>query len=134
MAAGTTGASKTATEVEVAEAAVPAVGSTPTTSTASTPPVANASKTASAAAAGGSFLVQLGAFTSEDQAQSHATQIVGRHADLLNGLNQDIQRADLGAKGIYYRLRFGPFGSRKEAAEKCSALKSAGQDCVVTGG
>ena len=78
--------------------------------------------------------MQVGAFTSEDQAHSRAAAIVGKHADLLNGLNQDIQKADLGAKGIYFRLRFGPFGSRKDATEKCSALKSAGQDCVVVAG
>jgi cell division protein FtsN len=120
----------------MAEAAVPAVGSPQSGPVASTPPATSTSKPASTAPAsgGGGFLVQLGAFTSEDQAHSHATQIVGKHADLLNGLNQDIQRADLGAKGVYYRLRFGPFGSRKDATDKCSALKSEGQECVVIAG
>ena len=44
----------------------------------------------------------------------------------------DIQRADLGAKGIYYRARVGPFPTRSEAIEVCEKLKAAGSTCIVT--
>lgn len=114
-------------DIELADAAVPAVGTAPPQQVASIP------KPAPETSARGSdgFHVQVGSYASEDQANSQANTIIGRQASLLSGLDQDIQRADLGSKGIYYRLRFGPFASRDDAASKCSALKSAGQDCIV---
>ena len=42
-----------------------------------------------------------------------------------------IKRADLGAKGVYYRTMVGPFGSTEEAAQFCGNLKSAGGQCVI---
>ena len=42
-----------------------------------------------------------------------------------------VRRADLGAKGVFYRAMVGPFGSREEAVQVCSSLKQAGGDCVV---
>jgi hypothetical protein len=54
----------------------------------------------------------------------------GKHASLLGGLSADIQRADLGDKGIYYRLRAGYMG-KTDAAELCAKLKAQGQGCLV---
>lgn len=42
-----------------------------------------------------------------------------------------IKRADLGAKGVYYRTMVGPFGSTEEAAQFCGNLKSAGGQCFI---
>ena len=42
-----------------------------------------------------------------------------------------IKRADLGAKGVYYRTMVGPFGSTEEAAQFCGNLKRAGGQCVI---
>jgi cell division protein FtsN len=50
---------------------------------------------------------------------------------VLGGQPHVVRRADLGAKGTYYRAMVGPFGSREEAVRLCSSLKSAGGDCVV---
>lgn len=42
-----------------------------------------------------------------------------------------IRKADLGAKGVYYRTLIGPFASAEEAAGMCSSLKAAGGSCLV---
>ena len=39
-------------------------------------------------------------------------------------------RADLGEKGIYYRVRVGPFNDG-DAARLCGDLKAAGGDCIL---
>jgi hypothetical protein len=51
--------------------------------------------------------------------------------DLFIGANLDIQRADLGAKGVFYRLRVGTFPDRDAAKEFCADVKAAGKDCMV---
>ena len=43
-----------------------------------------------------------------------------------------IQEADLGTKGLYYRVRVGPWASRDDAIKVCEALKAAGGNCFVT--
>ena len=43
----------------------------------------------------------------------------------------DVRRADLGAKGSYYRVMVGPFGSMEKAAGMCGTLKAAGCKCLV---
>ena len=50
---------------------------------------------------------------------------------LFDGGQKLIQRADLGSKGVFYRLRVGAFGNRPDAAEFCDALKSAQHQCIV---
>jgi cell division protein FtsN len=42
-----------------------------------------------------------------------------------------IQRADLADKRVVYRAMVGPFGSREEALQLCTTLKSAGGQCFV---
>jgi hypothetical protein len=42
-----------------------------------------------------------------------------------------VQRADLGDRGIYYRLRVGPMASSNVANEFCMMFRSSGGDCLV---
>ena len=91
----------------------------------STPPAP-----AKQAASSGGYVVQLAAFRDEDAARSAFRKLQGKHASLLGGLSADIQRADLGDKGIYYRLRAGYMG-KTDAAELCAKLKAQGQGCLV---
>ena len=42
----------------------------------------------------------------------------------------DVQRADLGARGIYYRVRAGYFADRANAARFCDRIREMGQDCI----
>jgi hypothetical protein len=54
-----------------------------------------------------------------------------KHPDVLNGKIPDVQVADLGEKGIWYRAVVGPPGSREAAMSLCSQLKAAGHGCWV---
>jgi cell division protein FtsN len=54
-----------------------------------------------------------------------------KYPNLLGGRAPIIRRADLGAKGVYYRAMVGPFASADQATELCSNLKSAGASCLV---
>ena len=54
-----------------------------------------------------------------------------RFPNQLGGREAMIRRADLGAKGTFYRAMVGPFASSEQAAELCSGLKAAGGSCIV---
>jgi len=49
----------------------------------------------------------------------------------LGGRAPIVRRADLGAKGVFYRALVGPFASMEQAAQMCSSLKAAGGSCIV---
>lgn len=82
----------------------------------------------------GKFLVQIAAFRSEEAAESAWALAVKKSPDIYTGAPKRIQRADLGAKGIFYRLRVGGFAERGEASTFCSAIKSVGDNCIVVSG
>jgi hypothetical protein len=82
--------------------------------------------------AGDGFVVQLSSQRSMEQAQSAYADMQQRYGGVLGSLQPNIQEADLGAKGIYFRVRVGPWASRAEAIEVCEALKGAGGTCFVT--
>lgn len=81
--------------------------------------------------AGGGYQVQLSALRSEEAARSAWTMIQSSAPDLFSGADLDIQRADLGAKGVFYRLRVGSFADRATAKGFCEDVKAAGKDCMV---
>ncbi len=49
-----------------------------------------------------------------------------KYGEALSGRVPDVQEANLGEKGIWYRAVVGPPGSRDAANGVCSQLKSAG--------
>ncbi len=78
------------------------------------------------------WLVQLASFRSSANADAGWIKLSGQAAGLLNGLEPDVARVDLGSdKGIYYRLRAGPLPSKASARELCSKLKARGLSCLV---
>ena len=80
---------------------------------------------------GGEYLVQISALRSEEAAAEAWGRAKRSNPDIFEGARMSIEKADLGAKGIFFRLRAGAFGSRDTAAEFCSALKANGGDCIV---
>jgi hypothetical protein len=50
------------------------------------------------------------------------------YPDVLAAKTSDVQVADLGDKGVWYRVVVGPPGSRDAATSVCSQLKSAGHN------
>ena len=56
-----------------------------------------------------------------------------KYGDVLGSKTPDVQEADLGDKGLWYRAVVGPPGSREAASAVCSQLKTAGHAaCWVT--
>jgi len=95
-----------------------------------------ANETASAApvapvATSGSYTVQVSSQRSEEEAQSSFRDLQAKYPDVLGGRTPIIRRADLGAKGIFFRAMVGPFASADQATELCSNLKAAGGSCLV---
>ena len=77
------------------------------------------------------FLVQLGSYGSDNAARTAWRGIQDRYGGLVAGLTPDIQRADLGERGIYHRLRAGPLYGRDTADDLCASLRAEGQACIV---
>lgn len=79
----------------------------------------------------GAFVLQLGAFRTQEAAVAGWKLLTSKHAAILDGLTQAVSEADLGEKGKFYRLQAGPFTDRAAASGKCTALKNAGANCLV---
>lgn len=84
------------------------------------------------AASSGSYVVQVAARKSQTDALAAFADIQQKYPRLLNGYSPIIKRADLGNKGVWYRLNVGPVESKQVASALCSQLKSAGmRSCLV---
>jgi cell division septation protein DedD len=106
-----------------APARKPAAGSAQTRTAAAS----SAPQAAAAPAAGGEqFVVQVAARQRQTDALAAFADMQQRYPGLLNSYRPFIQRADLGTKGIWYRLRVGPMNEKTTAANLCEKLKSAG--------
>lgn len=77
------------------------------------------------------YRVQLGAFR-EEQLARRAWEDMSRDAAPLVGQEDPaIQKADLGERGIFYRLQAGAFGQIAEAKSACKALEKRKIACFV---
>ena len=74
--------------------------------------------------------VQLSSVTSETLADSEKGRLERRHADLLRTLPLDVVRADLGPRGIVYRLQTGPI-PLAQANSICGQLRAAHAGCLI---
>ena len=68
---------------------------------------------------------------SEADAKASFKELRAKFPNQLSGREPIIRRADLGAKGVYYRAMVGPYASMAEAAGVCSSIKAAGGNCLV---
>lgn len=78
----------------------------------------------------GNAKIQLGAYRSEKEAQE-AFGIIQKKFSELAGKKSQIARADLGEKGIFYRLRVVGMGTANDAKSFCQKLSAKGQPCLV---
>lgn len=78
----------------------------------------------------GNWLVQLSSQRTVAQAQTTFDNL-RRRFPVLNNYQPNIRQADLGDRGIFHRVRVGPF-SNGEANTLCNQLKSSGGDCILT--
>lgn len=92
-------------------------------------PTQAATPTAAPAANTGDFVVQLSAQRSDEAARTNFRRLQQRYS-VLAGYSLNVQRADLGDRGVYHRVRVGPF-ARSAANTLCERVKSQGGDCIV---
>ena len=74
--------------------------------------------------------VQVASATSEEAAWSSWSKMQKLHK-VLAGQQPSVVRADLGAKGVFYRVRFG-FAAQEDARALCTGLKAKGVTCFVS--
>lgn len=79
----------------------------------------------------GQYLIQLFSVRSEKDAKRGWSKTQSKHKTLLSNEALNLEKADLGERGIYYRVRFGAYDTSSAANSVCSALKKAKQDCLV---
>jgi cell division protein FtsN len=80
-------------------------------------------------AASGSYVLQIGAYKSQAEADAAWQSYRANHAALLGGYSKDVKMVDLGAKGTWYRLRVGTFADKGAASALCSRLTAEGGAC-----
>ncbi len=78
----------------------------------------------------GGWRIQLAAMRDEASAREAWQRLTASHAELLAGLTPDVVRADLGARGIFYRLRAGPL-DETGARKLCDELGKRKIGCLV---
>lgn len=81
--------------------------------------------------AGGSYLLQIGAYKSEAEAMAAWKIYEGKHAALLSGFSPNVQKADLADKGVWYRLRIASFSDKDGAMALCERLKAQNGACFL---
>jgi cell division septation protein DedD len=116
--------------------AVPPTGPAPAASlSAPTPlaaaPVAAPPPPAAAPSAGGGYRLQLGALRSEEAARQEWDKIRRANSDLLGNLTAIWPRADLGDRGVYYRIQTAPVGDGATAERLCGELKRRNVGCIL---
>jgi SPOR domain len=72
--------------------------------------------------------IQLGSVRSEDVARQEWDRIKRTNADLLASISATPIRADLGEKGVFYRIQTGPVA---DAERICSELKRRNIGCII---
>lgn len=77
------------------------------------------------------YRVQLGAFREEAVARRAWGELSAAAKPLLGGSDPAIRRADLGAKGVFYRLQAGTFAQIADAKSACEALERRKIACFV---
>jgi len=75
------------------------------------------------------YRVQLAASRSEENIRRNWSQYQQRYADIFEGLDGSVERAEIGEeKTVWYRLRVGPFSTEASAKALCETLDARGVD------
>ena len=75
--------------------------------------------------------LQLGAVRSAGMARAEWDRLKRTNPDLLGHLTAAAVRADLGDKGVYYRIQTGPLGDAAIAERLCGELRQRHLDCMI---
>ncbi len=111
-----------------APAPKPKPAAKPAVQTAAATPAA----TPAAAAGPTKYVVQVGSKKNQTDALASFADMQQKYPTLLASYRPMVQKADLGTKGTWYRLRIGPIADKTTATKLCGQLKSQGlPDCLV---
>ncbi|MGI8724012.1 MAG: SPOR domain-containing protein [Methyloceanibacter sp.] len=111
-------------------AAAPAAPAPQQVAAVPTPPKP-AAAAATAPAKPSKYVVQVGSKKNQTEALATFADMQQKYPTLLASYRPMVQKADLGSKGVWYRLRIGPIDDKGEATKVCTQLKSQGTDCLV---
>jgi tetratricopeptide (TPR) repeat protein len=75
--------------------------------------------------------VQIASASTEDAAWSTWKKMQAKHKALVSK-EPVVVRADLGTKGVFYRVRLVGFGTQSDANSECASLKSKGVKCYIS--
>lgn len=79
---------------------------------------------------GGQVRIQLASIPEAGNAQKALADLSGKYRSALGGTSLGIVKADLGAKGTYYRIQSGGL-SRDSAERVCASVKAQGGACII---
>jgi hypothetical protein len=79
----------------------------------------------------GHIRVQLGSLRTPEEARTEWQRLKRDYPDLLGRLSADAVRADLGDRGVYYRILAGSFSEIGPAQRLCSELKQHRVGCSI---
>ena len=77
------------------------------------------------------YRIQLGAFRQPEIAAQAWANIARTHPTLTTAMQHAIEKADLGTRGIYYRLQAGNFETANAAKSQCIDFITHKVDCIV---
>lgn len=77
------------------------------------------------------YKIQVGSVRSESDAASEWNRAKAKNSSILSKYDYTVERADLGPKGIFYRIQTGSFNSYAEANAVCKKLIARNQGCIV---
>jgi cell division septation protein DedD len=91
-------------------------------------PAAQAAPTTQAAPSTG-IRIQLASLRTPEEARDEWARLKHANDDLLGSLTAVAVRADLGERGVYYRVEAGPVTDKAAAVRLCNAIKDRGLEC-----
>lgn len=77
------------------------------------------------------YMVQLAAVRTPERAREEWARLQKKHKILLGSLQLSLIRADLGTKGVFYRLRAGPLATQSAARKLCGELARRKVGCLI---
>jgi cell division septation protein DedD len=77
------------------------------------------------------YAIQLGSVRSRQEANVEWERLRRNHGDILGGLRPQVVEADLGQRGMFYRLQAGPITSQTSARQLCTSLVDRKVACIV---
>jgi cell division protein FtsN len=86
--------------------------------------------TPAAVSTSGTYVLQIGAYKSQDEATVSWHAFKASHA-MVGGYASRIKKVDLGAKGTWYRLQLASFADKDSATAFCEKLKADNGNCFV---